>query len=171
MQRICVPVLYGVRTHCRSSNQHAQSNWHKPWHLRGSFNSWGHKESDTTERLNWTELPLPHWVLVLDSITGAVSLLKHWEVASPLSHSVCSSLRAKSYFICLVTLERLSMRNSALSSSFFLNLPIWGWVCFAHLLPPGWQSWGVQGHPLLWPGLKTWLSLQFNGGAQERQQM
>ena len=171
MQRICVPVLYGVRTHCRSSNQHAQSNWHKPWHLRGSFNSWGHKESDTTERLNWTELPLPHWVLVLDSITGAVSLLKHWEVASPLSHSVCSSLRAKSYFICLVTLERLSMRNSALSSSFFLNLPIWGWVCFAHLLPPGWQSWGVQGHPQLWPGLKTWLSLQFNGGAQERQQM
>ena len=30
---------------------------HKEW--LGHPNPWGHKKSDTTERLNWTELPLP----------------------------------------------------------------------------------------------------------------
>ena len=105
-------------------------------------------------------------VLSSPSIIGDFPLLEALG-GSFTPFSVCSSLGAKSYLICLVTLERLSMRNSALSSSFFLNLPVWRWVCLAHLLPHAWQSWGVQGHPPLQPGLKTrshFVSMEGHGG-------
>ena len=46
------------------------------FHGQGSLafcSLWGHKESDTTERMNWTELiPTPSWVLILILIPSSV---------------------------------------------------------------------------------------------------
>ena len=42
-------------------------------------NSWGRKESDTTERLNWTELKFS-WYKIIDISVSLLRVLKSWNV-------------------------------------------------------------------------------------------
>ena len=67
-------------------------------------NWWGHKESDTTEQLNWTELTenvilfLLHWLhysLWLWITTNCEKLLKRWEEKNtlPISWETCMQFK------------------------------------------------------------------------------
>lgn len=117
------PCFTQGRTHHRSSNQPAQSIQPNFWHLRESFRSligiW----------------PWTMW-------WGLLPFRKHWEVALAPPPTPSPSLLFPGGQVILYLLDDVG-RTEHEKLLFLFNLPVWGWVCFAHLLPYGWQSWGV----------------------------
>ena len=58
------------------------------------YSPWGHKDSDTTERLNWTELR-KHFVYIIDNMCNIVCMCTHTHTHTHTHIYYCAVLQCK----------------------------------------------------------------------------